>query len=135
MALPLSLFTCPDVERKPGWLSNPWLLAALAAGAPADLTLALLTGVPRLESALRMTELPIPGGTLALIAVGHFLARWWWVVVPPLVAAPVLLTWRLRERAVPLLQVWIVAMALLLAVICLMILLPIRTIATAPAPG
>ncbi len=127
----MSLFTGPDVETRPSWLRNPWLLAILAAGLPVDLTIALVTGMPRLGHTLDMTELPMPGATLSLIGLGAFLSDWWPAVLPPLVIAPLAAAWRWRERAVPWLQVWLGALVVVFVAVCAIILLPVKTMVDA----
>jgi hypothetical protein len=122
------LFAGPDVEARPGWLRNPWLLAILAAGMPVDLTIALVTGMPRLGRTLDMTELSMPAATLFLIRLGAFLADWWLAVLPPLVIAPLVAAWRWRERAVLGLRVWLAALVVAFVAVCAIILLPVKTI-------
>jgi len=130
----MPLFAGPDVDTTPGWLRSHWLLAVLTAGFHIDLAMAILIGTPRLASALRLAELPIPRPTLWLLATGAFIKAWWFLVLPPLVLAPLVLAGRFRHRAVPVLQVWLVLLIALLIAVCAAILLPVKTIATAPMP-
>jgi len=127
----MSLFAGADVEARPSWLRNPWLLAAAAAGLPIDLSVALITSMPRLGRTLDMTELSMPGATLFLIRLGAFLGEWWPVVLPPLLIAPLAAAWRWRERAVPALQVWLGVLVIAFVAVCAVILLPVKTIVDA----
>jgi hypothetical protein len=124
----MGLFTGEDVEARPGLWRNPWVLALLVGDFPVDAAIGLITGMPRLEAALTETELAMPASTLLLIRLGHFLAVKWWLALPPLVIAPLLIAWRYRQRAVPGLQVAFVVEFILFLAICLVILLPIKTI-------
>ncbi len=130
----MSLFAGPDVEARPSWLRNPWLLAALAAGLPIDLSVALITSMPRLGRTLDMTELSMPAATVFLVRTGAFLADWWPAVLPTLVIAPLLVAWRWRERAAPALQVWLGVLVIAFVAVCAVILLPVKTIVDASGP-
>jgi hypothetical protein len=130
----VALFAGPDVEARPQWLRNHWLLAVLVAGFHIDLAMAIQIGTPRLANALRLTDLPVPAPTLWLLATGEFIKAWWFLVLPPLVIGPVLLAWRYGQSVVPVLQVWLLALIALLIAVCAAILLPVKTIVTAPTP-
>jgi type II secretory pathway component PulF len=127
----MGLFTGEDVQAQPSWWERPWFLAFVVAGFVADMVVALITGMPELEEALVRTGLPLPAPTVGLIALGGFLARWWWIVVPPLVALPVLVAWRLGARAVGALKAALLVECVAFALLCLSILLPLKTIAEA----
>ena len=127
----MGLFTGEDVEAQPRWWDKPWLLAFLVAGFPVDMVVALITGMPQLEAALLKTELPIPAPTLLLIALGRFLAHGWWLALLPLVMMPLLATWRWRDGAVAGLKTALLVELVVFALICLFILLPLKTIVEA----
>ena len=124
----MGLFAGEDVEARPSLWRNAWFLAFLVADLPVDTAIGLITAMPRLEAALAETKLAMPGSTLLLIRLGHLLAATWWAALPPIVAAPFLVAWRWRDASVRGLQIASMAELLLFAVLCLIILLPIRTI-------
>ena len=117
-----------DVETGAGLFGNPWLLAFCAAALPVDTALALAIAMPKLQSALGNTGLSFPRPTLWLIDLGTTWTAYWWVILPPIAALPFVVAWRWRESAVPILKAVIGLELALLAIICLLMLLPLETI-------
>lgn len=124
----MRLFIGSDVEDRPPWWRSPWLLALLAAGLPVDMAIGLAAGMPKLEAALVPAELPVPASTQLMIDIASFLDWAWWLVLPPLVILPVYAAWKWRDRAGPVLLVWLVLQILAFVAMCMAILAPIKTI-------
>jgi len=124
----MSLFTGSDVEASRTWWQSHWLISMLCAGFPIDMSIGLMTGMPKLRTAFAPTELPVPALTQMLMNISVVLEHAWWLILPPLVLAPVVAAWRWREGALPLLWIWLSVQCLAFASICIIIALPIKTI-------
>lgn len=122
----MGLLAGSDVDSRHSLLRNWWFLAFVVADLPVDTAIALIVAAPQLEGALARAGLPIPRATSLAIHLGEFLSTGWLFVLPPILSLPFIVAWRWQDRAVKALQIALVGELALFAVLCLVLLLPIK---------